>query len=334
MTNIKGLSINKKYLETICTQCKNIKKLSVDLGPFDIYEEDSFVVDADFTCLSKLANLTKLVIGAESCLMKIPLNPRMFYDILASIVTVSKFTLHNISIKDCHFNECHPDCMGHPNDEEFISSLRDLISGLSNIEHWSLVDVYCPADIFNFPTGTKSLKCKDVSCQNFFECQHKKYEYTKEAEFVGESIKYSNLRVLQVTGDLPGKCRLVFCPHLEILDLLQIECIGKFQPLFNSNLKKVARDAISFLNDNMLKCFIPNCVTLQVLILDCDRYWHKDTYLAVSSALKFIFKIMPKLIVELHRFFGKNATVALEIFDLYIKKIRSIESMWDLFDLE
>ena len=124
MTNIKELSINKKYLETVCTHCKSIKKLSVDLGPFDIYEEDSFVVDVDFTCLSKFTNLTELVIGTESSIYQVPLDPKMLYDIFGSIVSVSKFTLHKICIKGRDRTESCPENKDHPDDEElnhFIS---------------------------------------------------------------------------------------------------------------------------------------------------------------------------------------------------------------------
>ena len=323
MTNIEGLSINKKHLETILTHCKNIKKLSVDLGPFDIYEEDSFVVDVDFTCLSKFTNLTELVIGGESSIDQVPLDPRILYDILSSIITVSKFTLHKICIKRKDITESHPDDKGHPDDEELTSSLQDLITGLSNIEHWSLIDVYCQANIFNFPTSMKSLKCEGVKCENLFECEHKIYKDSKDVEFVGESIEYPNLRVLKVSGDLPGKCRLVFGPHLEILDLRYIQCVGKFRPLFNSNLKNVTMDTCSFLTDNMLKCFIPNCDTLQRLIIECDWNWGWDQHWEVSSALKLILNTMPKLIIELHYFFENNVTLTLENFDLVIEKIES-----------
>ena len=323
ITNIKGLSINKKYLETICKQCKNIKKLSVDLGPFDIYEEDSFVVNVDFTCLSKLTNLTELVIGAESSIYQVPLDPTILYDILASIASVSKFTLHKICIKGRDITESYPEDEDHRDDEELTISLRGLTSGLRNIEHWSLVDVFCQANIFNFPTGMKTLKCEDVKCENFFECKHKIYEDSKDVEFVDESIEYPNLRVLQVTGDLPGECRLIFCPRLEILDLRHVQCIGKFRPLFNSNLKKVTMDTCSFLTDNILKCFIPNCDTLQRLIIECDWNWGWDQHWEVSSALKLILNTMPKLIIELHYFFENNVTLTLENFDLVIKKIES-----------
>lgn len=323
MTNIKEVSINKKYLETICTHCKNIKKLSVDLGPFDIYEEDNFVVNVDFTCFSKLTNLTELVIGTESSVYQIPLDPRMLYVILANIATVSKFTLHKISITGIDITESHPEDKGHPHDEKLTSSLRDLISGLSNIEHWALVDIYCPANIFNFPTGMRSLKCEGVKCKNFLECEHEIYENSIDAEFVGESIKYSNLRVLQVTGDLPGECKLVFCPHLEILDLRYIQCIGKFRPSFSSNLKIVTMDTCSFLTGNMLNCFIPNCDRLQRLIIECDWNWGWDQHWEVSSSLKLILNTMPRLIIELHYFFENIVTLPLENSDLVIKKIES-----------
>ena len=288
-----------------------------------MYEEDSFVVDVDFTCLSKFTNLTELVIGTESSIYQVPLDPKMLYDIFGSIVSVSKFTLHKICIKGRDRTESYPENKDHPDDEELTISFRDLTSGLSNIEHWSLVDVFCQANIFNFPTGMKSLKCEDVKCENFFECEHKIYEDSKDAEFVGESIEYPSLRVLQVTGDLPGKCRFVFCPHLEILDLRHIQCIGKFRPLFNSNLKKVTMDTCSFLTDNMLKSFIPNCSTLQQLIIECDWNWGWDQHWEVSSALKLILNAMPKLIIELHCFFKNNVTLTLENFDLVIKKIES-----------
>ena len=327
MANIKELSINKKYLETICTHCKNIKKLSVDLGPFDIYEKDSFVVDVDFTCLSKLTNLAELVIGAESSIYQIPLDPRILYDILSSIITVSKFTLHKICIKRKDITESHPDDKGHPDDEELTSSLQDLITGLSNIEHWSLVDLYCQANIFKFPTSMKSLKCVGVSCQNFLflQCQHRILESTDVAEFVGESIKYPNLRVLHVTGDLPGECRLLFCPHLEILELRNIQCIYKFQLLFHSNLKKVTMDTSSLLNTYVPGCFISNCDTLQELIIECDWKWDYNTIWSVPSALRLIFNTLPKLKIELHRFFEHNVTLTLENFDLFIKEIEFVD---------
>ena len=323
--NITEVMIAVKHLRQICNKCTNIKTLTIDV--YEIANGNSIAELVDFRCLSKLEQLDKLVIGEgnERNFFHDVIDKSMLYDIFTCTKSISKIKFMGyMKIEGQDFRR-------HPDKQQLIKSLKEVISSSHHITEWTFLGVCIKEHIFQFPSSIKILKRRLVRGFDFsFALSNSLEEIGIDGSAVkAKNFKLPNLKVLEIYGDLydPGDMKNLFLPNLERLNMCRVSELTKFEPLLLPTLKTLMLDPTLTLNDKHMKWILKmlsKCVSLLCLVIDRCHSTSLDQSLRVSkSCLIDLLTAKPSLNV---RIVDKWQTILITAknFDVAVKAIRHL----------
>ena len=324
ITDVKEMNINVRHLHQICNECKNIQSLIIDV--YELAHDFTDKPDVDFRCLSKLEHLDNLVIGERNERYNFYnfLDKSMLYDIFTCTKHIKKIKFMG------HMRIERQNCKRHPDEQQLIKSLKEIISGSHHITEWTFFGVYMrKGNVFQFPNTIKMLKCTrgfgfDFTClaNSFVE------EIVIDGSAVVAKIFRSpNLKKLEIHGDIHNLRNIrLFLPSVEVLNICRVSNLTRFEPLLLPTLKTLMLDPTEILNDVHLKWMLKmmsKCISLVCLVIDRRHYKSLDQSLRVSkSSLIDLLKVKPSLNIKIVYKWQSNL-ISAKNFDVAVRKINA-----------
>ena len=359
IANVTCLGVEVKYLESICENCLNLRKLEIYLVASCALIDDNshllqmdatihFSKKIDFTCLSKLHQLNELVFkvimsdGFGKCtrrdiFARWHLKPTLLFNILNSTNTITKisflgqfFICGRAKLEQAEFKT--------------LKAIEKFLKNLNRLTSWHLQTICNEHSEYTlmFPQIIKELRYRDdcvrsrldhSACKGFLKLENlvniEKLIIDHNSFLRLSAVNFPNLLKLEIYQFFTyfqldvTDAKVISLPKLKYLRLNEVYGgdIRFYKPLFTPSLEILSLDTEIGVTDALLKYIFNNCIALKELIIVLNKSSKSETKIS-GSLLKSMVTSSLCLKIRFSKFLEFDVVLSSKSFDEHLYRIR------------